>query len=95
MDFVDLKGQGDVMARNLAYGAQRRLEIARALATKPKLLLLDEPSAGMNPRETEDLTAFIRRLRDEFGIAIFLIEHHMRVVMAIFSPPIVFALACG
>ncbi len=83
LDFVGLKGQGDMMARNLPYGAQRRLEIARALATKPKLLLLDEPSAGMNPRETEDLTIFIRRLRDELGITVFLIEHHMRVVMGI------------
>jgi branched-chain amino acid transport system ATP-binding protein len=83
LDFVDLKGKGDMLARNLPYGAQRRLEIARALATKPKLLLLDEPSAGMNPRETEDLTAFIHRLRDELGVAILLIEHHMRVVMGI------------
>jgi branched-chain amino acid transport system ATP-binding protein len=83
LNFVDLKGQGDMMARNLPYGAQRRLEIARALATKPKLLLLDEPSAGMNPRESEDLTTFIRRLRDELGISILLIEHHMRVVMGI------------
>jgi len=81
--FVGLKSQGDLMARNLPYGAQRRLEIARALATKPKLLLLDEPSAGMNPRESEDLTIFIRRLRDELGITILLIEHHMRVVMGI------------
>jgi branched-chain amino acid transport system ATP-binding protein len=83
LNFVDLKGQGDMLARNLPYGAQRRLEIARALATKPKLLLLDEPSAGMNPRESEDLTSFIRRLRDELGITILLIEHHMRVVMGI------------
>ncbi len=83
LDFVDLKGKGDLLARNLPYGAQRRLEIARALATKPKLLLLDEPSAGMNPRESEDLTVFIRRLRDELGITILLIEHHMRVVMGI------------
>jgi branched-chain amino acid transport system ATP-binding protein len=83
LNFVDLKGKGDMLARNLPYGAQRRLEIARALATKPKLLLLDEPSAGMNPRETEDLTAFIHRLRDELGISILLIEHHMRVVMGI------------
>jgi len=83
LNFVDLKGKGDMLARNLPYGAQRRLEIARALATKPKLLLLDEPSAGMNPRETEDLTSFIRRLRDELGISILLIEHHMRVVMGI------------
>jgi branched-chain amino acid transport system ATP-binding protein len=81
--YVNLKGKGDLLARNLAYGEQRRLEIARALATKPKLLLLDEPSAGMNPRETEDLTAFIHRMRDELGITILLIEHHMRVVMGI------------
>jgi len=83
LDFVNLQGKGDMLARNLPYGAQRRLEIARALATKPKLLLLDEPSAGMNPRESEDLTTFIRRLRDELGITILLIEHHMRVVMGI------------
>ncbi len=83
LNFVDLKGKGDMLARNLPYGAQRRLEIARALATQPKLLLLDEPSAGMNPRETEDLTAFIFRIRDELGISILLIEHHMRVVMGI------------
>ena len=83
LDFVGLKGKGDMLARNLPYGEQRRLEIARALATKPKLLLLDEPSAGMNPVESEDLTAFIRRLRDELGITILLIEHHMRVVMGI------------
>jgi branched-chain amino acid transport system ATP-binding protein len=83
LNFVGLKGQGDMLARNLPYGAQRRLEIARALAARPSLLLLDEPSAGMNPRESEDLTAFIRRLRDELGITILLIEHHMRVVMGI------------
>ena len=83
LDFIGLRGKGDMLARNLPYGAQRRLEIARALATKPKLLLLDEPSAGMNPRESEDLTTFIRRLRDELGITILLIEHHMRVVMGI------------
>ena len=83
LNFVDLKRKGDLLARNLSYGDQRRLEIARALATRPKLLLLDEPSAGMNPRESEDLTGFIRRLRDELGITILLIEHHMRVVMGI------------
>lgn len=83
LNFVGLQRQGDMLARNLPYGAQRRLEIARALATQPTLLLLDEPSAGMNPRETEDLTDFIRRLRDELGITILLIEHHMRVVMGI------------
>ena len=83
LDFVGLKGQGDELARNLPYGDQRRLEIARALAGKPKLLLLDEPTAGMNPRETAETTLFIRRLRDELGITILLIEHDMRVVMGI------------
>lgn len=83
LNFVELGGKGDLLARNLPYGAQRRLEIARALATRPTLLLLDEPTAGMNPRETEDLTDFIHRLRDELGITILLIEHHMRVVMGI------------
>jgi branched-chain amino acid transport system ATP-binding protein len=81
--FVGLAGKGDLLAKNLPYGDQRRLEIARALASKPKLLLLDEPTAGMNPRETVDMMAFIRRLRDELGITILLIEHQMRVVMGI------------
>jgi branched-chain amino acid transport system ATP-binding protein len=81
--FVGLSGQGDMLAKNLPYGSQRRLEIARALAGKPKLLLLDEPTAGMNPHETVEMTAFIRRLRDELGITILLIEHDMRVVMGI------------
>jgi branched-chain amino acid transport system ATP-binding protein len=81
--FVNLRGKGDVLARNLPYGDQRRLEVARALATKPKLLLLDEPTAGMNPREAVDMMHFIRRLRDEVGATILLIEHHMRVVMGI------------
>lgn len=81
LQFVGLRGRGDVLARNLAYGEQRRLEIGRALATKPKLLMLDEPTAGMNPRETSEMIAFIRRVRDEFGITIILIEHQMRVVM--------------
>lgn len=70
-------------ARNLPYGEQRRLEIARALATKPKLLLLDEPAAGMNPQEKTGLMAQIRRLRDDFGLTILLIEHDMKVVMGI------------
>jgi branched-chain amino acid transport system ATP-binding protein len=83
LKFVELAGQGDLLAKNLPYGAQRRLEIARALATRPKLLLLDEPTAGMNPHETEEMTAFIRRLRDERDITILLIEHQMRVVMGI------------
>ncbi len=81
--FVGLTGKGDHLAKNLAYGDQRRLEIARALASQPRLLLLDEPTAGMNPRETEAMTAFIRRLRDELGLTIMLIEHHMGVVMGI------------
>jgi branched-chain amino acid transport system ATP-binding protein len=83
LQFVGLRGRGDFLAKNLPYGEQRRLEIARALATKPKLLLLDEPTAGMNPAETMEMVAFIRKLRDELGITILLIEHHMRVVMTI------------
>jgi branched-chain amino acid transport system ATP-binding protein len=83
LQYVSLAGRGDHLAKNLAYGDQRRLEIARALASKPKVLLLDEPTAGMNPRETQDTTDLIRRLRDELGITILLIEHQMRVVMGI------------
>jgi branched-chain amino acid transport system ATP-binding protein len=83
LGFVGLLGRGDFLAKNLAYGDQRRLEVARALATKPKLLLLDEPTAGMNPRETMEMMAFIQKLRDELGITIILIEHQMRVVMGI------------
>ena len=82
-NFVHLRGLGDNLARNLPYGAQRRLEIARALANKPRLLLLDEPTAGMNPQETDEMTHFIRTLRDDLGITILLIEHDMRVVMGI------------
>ncbi len=81
--FVGLRGKGDMLAKNLPYGDQRRLEIARALASKPKLLLLDEPTAGMNPAETLQTTQFIQRLRDELGITILLIEHDMKVVMGI------------
>lgn len=83
LNFVGLAGLGDQAARNLPYGAQRRLEIARALASKPKLLLLDEPTAGMNPNETAEMVSFVRRLRDELGIAILLIEHDMRMVMGV------------
>jgi branched-chain amino acid transport system ATP-binding protein len=83
LQFVDLQGKGDLMSKNLPYGDQRRLEIARALASKPKLLLLDEPTAGMNPSETQEMVHFIRQLRDELGITILLIEHQMRVVMSI------------
>ncbi len=68
---------------SLPYGKQRRLEIARALATNPQILLLDEPAAGMNPKETEDLTHFIRQIRDEFDLTVFMIEHHMDMVMGI------------
>lgn len=83
LEFVGLQGLGDHQAKNLPYGAQRRLEIARALGNKPKMLLLDEPTAGMNPQETGKMTHFIRSLRDDLGITIILIEHDMRVVMDI------------
>jgi len=83
LDFIGLSGRGDWLSKNLPYGDQRRLEIGRALASKPDLLLLDEPAAGMNPSESQDLMAFIRHLRDELGITILLIEHQMRVVMGI------------
>lgn len=73
----------DEVAGSLPYGLQRRLEIARALATEPKLLLLDEPAAGMNPQETDELTAFIGEIRDKFNLTVFLIEHHMNLVMGI------------
>ena len=81
LDFVGLTGMGDLLAENLPYGLQRRLEIGRALSSTPQLLLLDEPTAGMNPQETEEMVAFIRRLRDELDLTIFLIEHDMKVVM--------------
>lgn len=83
LEFIGLAGMGDILAGNLPYGSQRRLEIGRALSSGPQLLLLDEPTAGMNPQETEDLMHFIRRLRDERGLTIFLIEHDMNVVMEI------------
>jgi branched-chain amino acid transport system ATP-binding protein len=83
MTYVGLKGVGNELARNLPYGGQRRLEIARALAAAPLMLLLDEPAAGMNPQETEDIIRLFRRIRDEKGITILLIEHDMRVVMNI------------
>ncbi len=83
LEFVGLGGKGDLLSKNLPYGDQRRLEIGRALASKPKLILLDEPTAGMNPRETAETTEFIRKLRDELDITVVLIEHDMRVVMGI------------
>jgi branched-chain amino acid transport system ATP-binding protein len=82
LQFVGLRGRGDLLSRNLAYGEQRRLEIGRALATKPKLLLLDEPTAGMNPTETSEMMTFIREVRERFNITVLLIEHQMRVVMS-------------
>jgi branched-chain amino acid transport system ATP-binding protein len=82
LDFVGIT-ERETFAKNLSYGDQRRLEIARALASEPTLLLLDEPTAGMNPQETARLTDLIRRLREERGISILLIEHEMRVVMSI------------
>ena len=83
LEIVGLSDLKEEPASSLPYGKQRRLEIARALATKPKLLLLDEPAAGMNPQETEELTAFIGEIREKFGSTIFLIEHHMNLVMDI------------
>lgn len=83
LDYMGLRHLANEPAGSLPYGAQRRLEIARALATQPKLLLLDEPKAGMNPKETDEIAGVIRRLRDELGITILLIEHDMKMVMAI------------
>lgn len=83
LDFVGLKRFKHELATNLPYGDQRRLEIARALATSPKLILLDEPAAGMNPRETEELKSLIRRIRDDLGVTVCLIEHDMRLVMTL------------
>jgi branched-chain amino acid transport system ATP-binding protein len=81
--FCGLRGRDDALATSLPYGDQRRLEVARALATRPKLLLLDEPTAGMNPQETAEFTAFVGRLRTEQELTILLIEHDMRVVMGV------------
>ena len=83
LEEVGLLDVKDELATSLPYGKQRRLEIARALATDPTLLLLDEPAAGMNPQETDELTAFIRYIRDKFKVTIFMIEHHMNLVMDI------------
>lgn len=83
LNYVGLKGFGNFLANNLPYGLQRRLEIGRALANNPRLLLLDEPTAGMNPHETREMTEFIKHLREKLDITIILIEHDMRVVMGI------------
>ena len=81
--FVGLSGHEEVVSTNLPYGEQRLLEVARALGSRPSLLLLDEPAAGMNPRETERMMELVHRLRDEKGVTVFLIEHDMKVVMSI------------
>jgi len=81
--FCDLRGREKLIAKELSYGDQRRLEVARALGTQPKLLLLDEPTAGMNPQETADFTSFVERLRREESLTVLLIEHDMRVVMGV------------
>jgi branched-chain amino acid transport system ATP-binding protein len=81
--FVGLRDRSEELARSLPYGQQRRLEIARALALSPALLLLDEPAAGTNPHETDELAEFLRRLREHFNLSLILIEHHMQVVMRI------------
>jgi len=81
LEYSGLRNKDDEISRSLSYGDQRRLEVARALATQPKLLLLDEPTAGMNPQETADFTAFVEKLRSEQGLTVLLIEHDMRVVM--------------
>ena len=83
LKIFDLDGDAETLAKNLAYGQQRRLEIVRALATEPKILFLDEPAAGMNPQETVELTELIRRIKDEFKITIMLIEHDMNLVMEV------------
>ena len=83
LKIVGLDGVAGEMATSLPYGKQRRLEIARALATKPTLLLLDEPAAGMNPQETDELGAFIREIKEHFKLTVFMIEHHMNLVMDI------------
>jgi len=83
LEYCSLSGTDDDYARNLSYGDQRRLEVARALATQPKLIFLDEPVAGMNPQETSEFTGFVGRLRDELDLTVLLIEHDMKVVMGV------------
>lgn len=83
LEELGLEDLKDKKASSLPYGKQRKLEIARALATNPKLLLLDEPAAGMNPTETDELTAFIKEIKEKFNLSIFMIEHHMNMVMSL------------
>ncbi len=83
LDMMGIRHHADEVVTNLPYGVQRRVEVARALASEPKILLLDEPTAGMNPEELIEMVEIIRRIRDELGLAIFLIEHRMRVIMGL------------
>ncbi len=86
MELLEIQDMGhlkDDIAGSLPYGIQRRLEIARALATEPQLLLLDEPAAGMNPQETQELTDFILEIKNNYNLSVFMIEHHMDLVMQI------------
>ena len=83
LELTSLRRKAGEVARNLPYGDQRRLEVARALATEPQLLLLDEPTAGMNPQESAEFTAFLFKLRDEYDLTVLMIEHDMRVVMGV------------
>ncbi len=83
LEILGLQDLSQEISGSLPYGQQRRLEIARALATNPSLLLLDEPAAGMNPQETDELTAFIRQIKDDYHLTVFMIEHHMDLVMEI------------
>ena len=83
LELTGLRGRDAAIASSLPYGDQRRLEVARALATKPKMILLDEPTAGMNPQETADFTAFVAKLRNEHDLTVLMIEHDMRVVMGV------------
>jgi len=83
LEIFKLDGRADELALNLPYGSQRRLEIARALATDPRVLLLDEPAAGMNTQESLELMRLIRSIRDRFGLTVLLVEHNMRVVMGV------------
>jgi branched-chain amino acid transport system ATP-binding protein len=83
LEYIGLRRKWQTTAKNLPYGDQRRLEVARALATEPQLLLLDEPTAGMNPQESAEFTAFVGHVRDERGLTVLMIEHDMRVVMGV------------
>jgi branched-chain amino acid transport system ATP-binding protein len=91
---MELSERRDLIANNLPYGIQRRLEIARALALRPKLLLLDEPAAGMNPDETEQLMKLIKEIRDRFNLTVLIIEHHMDLIMGVCENIMVLNFGC-